>query len=1059
MAHYFSFATPIYVLSCESLDTESQRANTVAFRGFFVGIDRYASPAVDELCCARRDAAALEALFADTLGGDTVLLTDADATRARIEQEFIKLSACDPDDTVVIAFSGHGSETHELATFDTDLADLPNTAIPLDLIQQWFSRIPAKRLIFFLDCCFSGGFGAKVLHVETKPRDMRSTDARLAQLAGAGRVVFTASSADEPAYEHTKFRHGFLTYFLLEALRGAKEVVRGGQISLYRVLSHVTERVKAAASQFGRPQNPTMRGSIDGDVSWPIFVEGAKYAAAFPERAVVPVSADLASLQSVGFPQGLIAAWSGAIPALNALQLAAINDFNVLQGEHLVVSAPTSSGKTMVGELAALRHVLDRKRALFLLPLKALVADKKRHFDAVYGGFGIRTIVATGETDDLTPLLRGHYDIALLTYEKFAAIALTFPHVLAQAGLIVVDEAQMIADFSRGANLEFILTLVRMRRRQGIEPQVICLSAVIGDTNGLEGWLGGRLLRRNERPIPLREGVLRQDGSFRYIDPGTGKELVEAVIRPAYGKGSSQDWIIPLAQKLIAEGQQIIVFRETKGEARGCANYLANALGLPPAANALAQMPVGDPSQASADLRSALARGVAFHNADLEPEERRIIEEEFRRPSSGLRVIAATTTLAMGVNTPASSVVIAGLDHPGDEPYSVAEYKNLVGRAGRLGFAENGTSYLLALDPRTEFDMWQRYVIGASEDLTSRFLAAGTDPRSLIVRVIASFRRTANQGVTSDEIIAFLESSFGAYQAQRQHTGWQWNRADFGAALDDLTRHGLIASNASGAYQLTALGRLAGETATEVGSIVRLVDCLRGVPPNAITDPALIAATQSTLELDQVLFPINKRSTQKEPQQWQSELRGQGIAGRLLGALYRDVSDEFQPTLRAKKAVACLLFISGRAMNEIERLLTQFGGAFGGAAGPIRAVASRTSDLLPVAGRVAEILNPTLDLNDRVGRLTLRLTYGIPAVACDLAREIGTGFLRGDYTRLAARNFCEPDQIDAAMDEQLLDCLDSDKAKLALLREASRAMKDRRAQLQRATPILEPYVA
>jgi hypothetical protein len=302
---------------------------------------------VNELLCARRDAIAREALFADTLGGSTVLVTDAEAIRARIEHEFSVLSNCDPDDTVVIGFSGHGSETHELATYDTDLADLLNTAIPLDLVQEWFSRIPAKRVIFFLDCCFSGGFGAKVLHVEAKPRDMRSTEARLSQLAGAGRVVFTASSADEPAYEHAKFGHGFLTYFLLEALRGAEEVVSAGKISLYRMLSHVTERVKAAAAQIGRPQNPTLRGSIDGDVSWPVFVAGTKYAAAFPQRMAVAVTKDLTSLQSAGFPDGLIAAWAGAIPEFNALQLVAINEFNVLRGEHLVVSAPTSSGKTL----------------------------------------------------------------------------------------------------------------------------------------------------------------------------------------------------------------------------------------------------------------------------------------------------------------------------------------------------------------------------------------------------------------------------------------------------------------------------------------------------------------------------------------------------------------------------------------------------------------------------------------------------------------------------------------------------------------------------------------
>src|SRR5882724_10039589 len=118
----------------------------MAFRGLFIGIDRYQSFGINELSCARRDATALEALFAVILGGTTVLLADEDATRQRIEKEFASLSACAPDDTVVIAFSGHGSETHELVTHDADLADLKGSAIPLDLLQEWFARIPAKRL-------------------------------------------------------------------------------------------------------------------------------------------------------------------------------------------------------------------------------------------------------------------------------------------------------------------------------------------------------------------------------------------------------------------------------------------------------------------------------------------------------------------------------------------------------------------------------------------------------------------------------------------------------------------------------------------------------------------------------------------------------------------------------------------------------------------------------------------------------------------------------------------------------------------------------------------------
>jgi replicative superfamily II helicase len=1033
----------------------------MAFRGLFIGIDQYASSAIDELSCARRDAVALEALFSDTLGGTTILLIDGDATRQRIEAEFAALAACHADDTVVIAFSGHGSETHELVTHDAELADLAGTAIPLDLVQEWFSRIPATRLVFFLDCCFSGGIGAKVLRVEAKPRDIRSTDARLTQLAGEGRIIFTASRANEPAYEHRRFGHGFLTHFLLEALRGAEEVVSAGKLSLYKLLDHVTNRVKAAAQQIGRPQNPTMRGSIEGDVSWPVFVAGAKFLGAFPERMPAKITADLTSLTSVGFPASLVAAWAGAIPSLNLLQVAAINEYGVLDGDNLVVSAPTSSGKTMVGELAALRDVLDRRRALFLLPLKALVADKRRHFERVYGSFGIRTIEATGETDDITPLLRGRYDIALLTYEKFAAIALTFPHVLAQAGVIVVDEVQMIADRERGANLEFILTLIRMRRREGIEPQLIALSAVIGDTNGLEQWLGARLLRREERPVPLDEGLLLADGRFRFVDPSSGGERLQGpLIRRIYGKGSSQDWIIPLVRKLVAEGQQVIVFRETKGEARGCANYLAQELGLPSAKGALDQMPAGDPSRASLDQRKTLSNGVAFHNADLHPEERRIIEEEFCRPASGLRVIAATTTLAMGVNTPASSVIIAGLEHPEEQPYSVAEYKNLVGRAGRLGYAEKGTSYLLALDPRTEHDFWARYVTGSPEDLVSRFLEGETDARSLIVRVLVSARRAAGEGIASEEIIEFLEASFGAFHASRKRENWQWSRPDLLAALNDLAHHGLIQIDANGAYQLTRLGRLAGESAVEVGSIIRLVDSLGALSPLEISDPVLITAAQTTLELDQVHFPINKKSTQKEPQLWPNELGGQGVPRSLLNALHRATNDDHQATLRAKKAVACLLFVSGRAMNEIEGVLTQFGGAFGGAAGAIRAVGARTCDLLPVAARVAEILHPTLDLNDRVGRLAIRLTYGLPAAAVDLARIAGTELLRGDYCRLANAGLCDPDKIHGATEEQLLVCLDGDRQKLAVVRDGGKRILQHRAQAAKpAVPVLEAYVA
>jgi ATP-dependent DNA helicase len=1025
----------------------------MAFKGLFIGIDRYASPEINWLSCAGRDAIALHALFTDALGGDAALLTDAEATVPRIHECFEALAASSLDDVVVIAFSGHGTETHELVAHDTDPYNLAATTIPLTTLGEWCARIPARRMLIVLDCCFSGGMGAKALQVEGFPRDIQSVEAKLNQISGHGRVILTASGPTEKAWESPRLGHGFLTLHLLEALQGPEQICESGRMGVFRLLDYVTRRVVDAARQIRREQHPAVRGTFDGEFTWPVLSPGAAYRAAFPDRGHPVASADITSLASFGFPEAVIQAWAGDIPRLNQLQLDAINEYGILRGDHVVASAPTSSGKTMLGELAAVRGALDRRRALFLMPLKALVNDKLRQFQRVYGPFGIRTIEATGETDDISPLLRGRYDIALLTYEKFAAIALTHPYVLEQVGTIVVDEVQMIADESRGANLEFILTLLRMRRRDGLEPQIIALSAVIGDTNGLERWLGGRLLRRIERPVPLDEGIIRHDGHFRYIDGDTKHErTAERFIRPLYGEGKHRDWVIPLVQKLMQEGKQVIVFRETTGETRHGASYLAEALGLPSADEALADLPAGDPSQSSGQLRQVLAEGVAFHNSHLDREERRVIEEHFRRPNTRLRIIVATTTLAMGVNTPASAVVIVGLEHPGPQgpqAYSIAEYKNLVGRAGRLGYAERGVSYLIATSSREEHHYWQRYVSGTPENLTSRFLNA--DPRTLIIRVLVAAGRLSG-GVSGDEIIEFLEASFGVFQMQQAGNASGWNRAKLQISLDELARHGLIERDTNGHFHLTALGRLAGESSVEVETLLRAVDCLRYLQADEVTDPALIAIAQTSVELDAVFFPVNKKSKHKEPQHWLQELRAQGVSPTILANFGRNITEAGRDTVRAKKAVACLYYVSGMAMEDIERAISQFGSAFDGSAGPIRSVTGRTCDVLPMIARASELLHSGLDLQQRIPRLLFRLDLGIQGPAVDLARFAQRALDRADYRRLCEAGLTTREGLAAAEDNTLLPLVGNDTRKIGAVRDALNEWRAARPTPPQALP-------
>ena len=80
-------------------------------------------------------------------------------------------------------------------------------------------------------------------------------------------------------------------------------------------------------------------------------------------------------------------------------------------------------------------------------------------------------------------------------------------------------------------------------------------------------------------------------------------------------------------------------------------------------------------------------------------------------------MLVATSTLAMGVNTPASTVILVELQQWDGTPYSVAQYKNMIGRAGRLGFTERGRSAVITPDGRSEHAAWHHYVLGSPEDL------------------------------------------------------------------------------------------------------------------------------------------------------------------------------------------------------------------------------------------------------------------------------------------------------------------------------------------------------
>jgi helicase len=223
-----------------------------------------------------------------------------------------------------------------------------------------------------------------------------------------------------------------------------------------------------------------------------------------------------------------------------------------------------------------------------------------------------------------------------------------------------------------------------------------------------------------------------------------------------------------------------------------------------------------------------------------------------------------------------------------------------------------------------------------------------------------------------EDIVDFLEGSFGAFQHFERTRSSPWAGEQLQEALLQLRRHELIEEGESATYHLTSLGQYAGASGVHVESIIRVVAALRGIPADAISDPTLIAATQLTVKLDDVYFPINRKSTRSEPQAWSSELQRQGVADQVIRAFHSHVESTFDAVLRAKRTVACLLWISELPLSEVERILMRFGGIFDGAAGPIRATSSRTCDLPPAVTHIINLLNPDGDFEARCRRLVQR---------------------------------------------------------------------------------------
>jgi len=426
-----------------------------------------------------------------------------------------------------------------------------------------------------------------------------------------------------------------------------------------------------------------------------------------------------------------------------------------LDGKNLVLAIPTAAGKTLVAELCMLKSILTAKgKCLYVVPLRALAREKYDEFREKYGQLGVRVGISTGDYDAVDPRLT-RYDILIATSEKVDSLLRHRAKWLADAiSVAVLDEVHLINDPGRGPTLEILAARLK---QVNPELQVLALSATIRNADEIAGWLNAELTTSEWRPVPLKEGVYCE-GRIKFADKSTRTIKV-----------ATTDELASIAVDTVLEGGQALIFVSTRRSAQAVAGLAGTHVRrllkqdererLAKAAEEI-EGALGEPTRICRRLAECVRSGAAFHHAGLHSLQRKIIEDAFRQ--NLIKVIAATPTLAAGVNLPSRRAIIRDYRRY-EEPFGlqfipVLEYKQMAGRAGRPKYDKYGEAVLVARSEGELDALFEEFILAKPERITSKL---ASEP-ALRTHVLASI--AAGYVSDFDGMLSFIGHTFFAYQ-------------------------------------------------------------------------------------------------------------------------------------------------------------------------------------------------------------------------------------------------------------------------------------------------------
>uniref|UniRef100_UPI0040574FC7 caspase, EACC1-associated type n=1 Tax=Candidatus Electronema sp. TaxID=2698783 RepID=UPI0040574FC7 len=192
------------------------------------------------LACPEKDVEALSKILASDRGEFDVLPLKNEPSYKILRELQRKVKQTESDDLLLLYYSGHGKPNRSgmlhLTTFDTVIAELETSAIPISRVYDILGTGKCKKIVIILDCCYSGAAGQGF---------KGAIDDQLQQLNNArGTYLVTASTELQVAHESAAEGFSLFTKHLIIGLEtGEADKDGDGWVSMNELYDYVQSKV------------------------------------------------------------------------------------------------------------------------------------------------------------------------------------------------------------------------------------------------------------------------------------------------------------------------------------------------------------------------------------------------------------------------------------------------------------------------------------------------------------------------------------------------------------------------------------------------------------------------------------------------------------------------------------------------------------------------------------------------------------------------------------------------------------------------------------------------